>query len=465
MFGRIQGGVFRLQPDGVADRTFQTPFKPVRSTTAWSRELVLQPDGKVLTILAGQPLVRLWPNGKLDAAFALESVEGKTAAVWARVSALRPFSLGSNGELVARVSSSAQKAPPISGVTSEIPLPGIQRFDANGHLLLSKAPELNEQLAGFLTFAGALPLRGEKWPNNLGGEIVLYQPAKEQLAGAVLGQVLQRMSDAVPLCLWRGALRLADGRSVVPIAEPGSQSRGRLLRFSADWQLDAGFESRFDLGSLPYGLQLAEDPHGSLLVVGTLATLNAEPFTGVARLNSDGSTDRGFRVRLEDKHASVALSVAVQPDARVLIGGLFTAVNGIPCTYFARLNPDGSVDESFSRRFSRDAYLDAMHRLRAPRLELASTAAPAARPVGSVTMEVLSEMIWISAIELQEVVTVLEMKGRPNTTYVLQATDALGSGDWIVIATSATDGSGVASFRDTTPSGQPMRVYRICSAR
>jgi uncharacterized delta-60 repeat protein len=459
VFGHIRGGVFRLFPDGVADRTFEAELKPTTGSTAWERGLVLQPDGKVLTTLRGQPLVRLLPNGRLDPDFGLQSVTGKAAAAWARARALRPLGLRTNGEIILRVSSS-EEAPPICSVAFEIPLPGIQRFDRDGRFLSHSTPELNELLRGFLTPAGVVPMRGQAYPDNRGGELVLYLPLKEQLAGPLLGHVLQRISDVVPLGLWRGCLRLNDGRMVVAVAEPESRSCGRLLRFSADWQLDSGFESRFELANRSYCLQLAEDPQGCLLVVGTLATLNSEPFTGVARLTSDGSTDRSFRVRLEDKHAPVALSVAVQLDARVLIGGLFTAVNGMPCTYFARLNSDGSVDEQFSRKFSRDAYTEAIKRLRAPRLDMASTASPTAR---SPEHGAAAETVWISAIDVQEATTLIEMRGLPNSTYVLQATDALGSGEWVVIATTATDRSGVGSFTDTTPSSQAMRVYRICS--
>jgi hypothetical protein len=378
------------------------------------------------------------------------------------VSALRPLGLGANQEIVLRVSSSEQ-APPITGVSFEIPPPGIQMYDRDGRLSPSRTPDLNERLRGYLTAAGLVSMQGQDYPDNRGGHLVLYQPLKEQLTGPLLGRVLQQLSDAVPLCLWRGSLRLADGRVVVAIAEPDSHSRGRLLRFSEDWELDPGFESRFEFGNLSYCLELAEDPRGSLLVVGTLAMLNDEPFTGVARLSSDGSTDRSFRVRLEAKHAPVALTVAVQPDARVLIGGLFTAVNGMPCTYFARLNPNGSVDEPFTRRFSREAYADAFERLRTPRLELADTASPASGALEDMTAAAAMEAVRIIAIAMQETATVVEMQGQPNSTYVLQATDALGSDEWVVIATSATDGSGMASFRDTTTSSQAIRVYRICS--
>src|SRR5580765_1994771 len=41
-------------------------------------------------------------------------------------------------------------------------------------------------------------------------------------------------------------------------------------------------------------------------------------------------------------------AVALQPDGGVLIGGLFTNVNRLTRPYFARLNVDGTLDESFS---------------------------------------------------------------------------------------------------------------------
>ena len=41
-------------------------------------------------------------------------------------------------------------------------------------------------------------------------------------------------------------------------------------------------------------------------------------------------------------------SVAAQADGKVVIGGVFTEVNGITQPYLARLNADGSVDTSFT---------------------------------------------------------------------------------------------------------------------
>ena len=41
-------------------------------------------------------------------------------------------------------------------------------------------------------------------------------------------------------------------------------------------------------------------------------------------------------------------AVAVQPDGKVLIGGIFSSVGGQPRNYLARLNPDGTLDAAFN---------------------------------------------------------------------------------------------------------------------
>ncbi len=42
------------------------------------------------------------------------------------------------------------------------------------------------------------------------------------------------------------------------------------------------------------------------------------------------------------------LTMALQSDGKVLIGGAFTTFNGVPCNHIARLNADGSLDATFN---------------------------------------------------------------------------------------------------------------------
>src|SRR4051794_6799679 len=78
----------------------------------------------------------------------------------------------------------------------------------------------------------------------------------------------------------------------------------------------------------------------SLLIVALSATRPAVLRAAV------GGIDPSFSAAVLDK-ASVD-AMAQQPDGKVLIGGSFAAVNGVPRNRLARLNADGSLDESFN---------------------------------------------------------------------------------------------------------------------
>ena len=63
----------------------------------------------------------------------------------------------------------------------------------------------------------------------------------------------------------------------------------------------------------------------------------------IARLNVDGSVDASFDVVPE----APVLSLAVQPDGKMVVGGYFSVLNGEPHKRLGRLNADGSVDSDF----------------------------------------------------------------------------------------------------------------------
>ena len=71
-------------------------------------------------------------------------------------------------------------------------------------------------------------------------------------------------------------------------------------------------------------------------------TINGTNRYGLARLNSDGSLDNTFNPDVG------GYPIALQPDGKVLIGGSFTTVNGTNRNRIARLNADGGLDTSFN---------------------------------------------------------------------------------------------------------------------
>jgi uncharacterized delta-60 repeat protein len=85
---------------------------------------------------------------------------------------------------------------------------------------------------------------------------------------------------------------------------------------------------------------------GKLVVGGAFSNINSFAVGHVARLNADGSTDTNFDLNLNA--SATVRAIAIQSDGRILIGGDFTSVNGMALNHIARLNTDGSLDNSFT---------------------------------------------------------------------------------------------------------------------
>ncbi len=93
-----------------------------------------------------------------------------------------------------------------------------------------------------------------------------------------------------------------------------------------------------------YATALQSD--GKILVVGDFAGFSDGSRLRVARINGDGTLDDSF-----DPEAwlnGYADAVVVQADGRILVGGTFTVVSGITRNRLVRFNTDGSVDPTFN---------------------------------------------------------------------------------------------------------------------
>src|SRR5581483_12146120 len=66
----------------------------------------------------------------------------------------------------------------------------------------------------------------------------------------------------------------------------------------------------------------------------------------LARLNPDGTVDQTFNVGSGVNGPVYAMRI--QADGKVLFGGDFTSVNGTPFNHIARVNSDGSLDLTFN---------------------------------------------------------------------------------------------------------------------
>ncbi len=91
--------------------------------------------------------------------------------------------------------------------------------------------------------------------------------------------------------------------------------------------------------------EIALQADGKILVGGGFNNVNGVERDGIARLNEDGSLDLEFDPGYGAN--SGVRAIAVQADGKVLVGGMFTYFDAHACGHLVRLMPDGSVDESF----------------------------------------------------------------------------------------------------------------------
>lgn len=88
-------------------------------------------------------------------------------------------------------------------------------------------------------------------------------------------------------------------------------------------------------------------PDGKILIAGNFTSHNGVPFTGIGRLNANGEVDLSFNPGTGAN--GTVISVAVQSDGKYIIAGMFSQYNGVDKPLVARINADGTLDNSFSR--------------------------------------------------------------------------------------------------------------------
>jgi uncharacterized delta-60 repeat protein len=95
---------------------------------------------------------------------------------------------------------------------------------------------------------------------------------------------------------------------------------------------------------------VALDEQGRILVSGVFTNVNGVPRPKVARLHPNGALDVTFNpttTRGDLWTQQEQLTLALQPDGKILLGGSLAPFSGAPSTGLVRLHGDGSLDPSF----------------------------------------------------------------------------------------------------------------------
>jgi len=282
---------------GDVDPSFEPPSSlwPVNS-------VLLQPDGRVL--VNGQAgMARLETSGSLGTSFTTEG-NGFPIALQSDARVLR-------GRVIAQ--------------------PVLVRFDPDG-----------------TRDSGFNPLI-QRVPSGVQVRAVAVQPDQKIVIGGgfqfVNGvnrvNVARLNADGTTDPTLQGSVQNTDLVYALALQPDGGFLLGRNLavsRMNADG--GSGLETATD--GVTYALAI--QPDGKVLIAGTLTR-------GIARLNSNLTFDASFLDGMSGITSSsggaTVYALALQPDGRILVGGSFDTVNGVARSNLARLQPDGSLDTSF----------------------------------------------------------------------------------------------------------------------
>ena len=330
----------RLNADGTLDGTFH----PGASINGVVTSLVLQPDGKALiggnfTSVNGTSrnrIARLNANGSLDASFesgaqiddsldpAIESVvvqpDGKVLiAIENRLTAF-----GTN--------------PPIA----------FARLNANGTMDSGFNPAAGPSVYAIALQPDGKVLAGKGQAYGASDAIVRVN------ANGSLDSTFNAQITPVPgsvdfgvdaLLVQPDGKVLAGGFSIFDVGE--DLYRPLIIRLHANGSPDTSFErfagEEFDQ---TYLAAMALQPDGKILMGGDFTVVKETSRNGIARLHANGTLDGTFNPGSGAN--GLVDSVVVQLDGKILIGGTFTTVNGTNRNRIARLNADGSLDDSFN---------------------------------------------------------------------------------------------------------------------
>lgn len=326
--GTTRSGLARLNDDGSLDTSFT-------GTADYVNSIGLIAGGKIA--IGGAFTVngthRPWlallnPNGTTDTTF--DPNRGFDDVINA-------VAVQTNGKIV------------VGGYFNEIApatnwLPGIARLNTDG----TKDAGFNPTNSGARADVVALQPDGKIL---YGGYSVFVGTKPTQIARLNIDGTTDTTFNPTTGLLFRvQAIALQSNGQIImggPVSYLNSYTSNRVWRLNANGSVDPTFNSG-TIYTEPYRtLQtVAIQTDGKLLIGGGITNINGTASTRVARLNSDGSVDNTFNVGSGPDNTVVSL--LLQPDGKILVSGYFYYFNGTAGNGLVRLNPDGSIDKSFT---------------------------------------------------------------------------------------------------------------------
>lgn len=314
--GHMRNGIARLDLDGTGDPT----FNPTAAGTWPVSSLALQPDGKVL--VGNTRVVRLHADGSWDNSF----------------TNILDEQIGEYGPIVYAIAVQPDRKVLIGGYFSYVNgtlHPNIARLNADGTLDGSFTPPAS------VVEAHTLVLQPDG--KVLVGGVFDHQGIfRQTLFRLNANGSLDNSFNPTEAPVYSLALQ-PDGKVILGGAffDIQGTNRAYIARLNSSGSVDPSFNQATNFPTVPSSLVL--QPDGKLIACGMIAYSNV-----VLRLHADGSLDNSFEVTAAPAGGNFAF-ITLQPDGRILIAGDFVTFRGVTRNRIARLNANGSVDESYAR--------------------------------------------------------------------------------------------------------------------
>lgn len=157
------------------------------------------------------------------------------------------------------------------------------------------------------------------------------------------GSIDNAFSSPTGLTNIHNATELPDGRIVIADL---TTNKDTLRLISATGTLDPDFKVGFDIGMAN---DLNADAAGNIYAGGNINAVNGVAVNSLVKISTTGVPDQTF-IAGTGFSGSVN-SIAIQRDQKLLVGGVFTSYNGVKVNQLARLNTDGTLDDTFIHEF------------------------------------------------------------------------------------------------------------------
>ena len=321
--------------DGANDPTFNPPtsgFNFTEGANGTVRSIAVHSDGKIImggefTAYKGvnsKCVVRLNADGTIDPTF---NVGTGTDQMVRAVVVQADGKVIIGGNFTTYNGASVNRIARLNTDGSLDPTFAIGTGFNNEVRALAINPDGNILCGGFFTFYNGLSRN----------RMCLLSPT-----GTMLG-FFANMNNVVYSIAVNSAGKIAIGGEFTTHSFSTVVTVNRIAYLNSDGTLDGTFVNGAGANSTVNSVAFQSD--GKIVIGGFFTAYNGTGRNRVARINANGSVDGTFNSATGANNA--VFSVAVQTDNKVLIGGEFTTYGGATKNYCARINSNGTVDNTW----------------------------------------------------------------------------------------------------------------------